>query len=348
MFYHFYKRAVDGWLLFVFFVSNIYAGGWRLFWSDEFDSTALKEQYWTVRVAPPRWVNNEEQRYTAGHDVPNSNIFVKNGFLIIEARKTNEITSGRIEGGGKKTFMYGRMEARMRLPKSQGYWPAFWMLGVGGGWPSCGEIDIMEGKGQQLNWTSGAFHSAQGTPVLGGNYTLPSNVGNVHDSFHIYAIEWSEDSIRWYFDKVNFMTLTKARYPGVPINKEYYFILNVAVGGNFPGPTNSSTIFPESLIVDYVRVYKWDPALKTENEFSKINKSEAFISIKNSLLEINIPYNENKYVVEIYLPSGKKVFNIQLSKKFFKIPLDFLVDGLYVVKVSGKFGKQSKKIIVQK
>ena len=85
-----------------------------------------------------------------------------------------------------------------------------------------------------------------------------------------------------------------------------------------------------------------------ENEFSKINKSEAFISIKNSLLEINIPYNENKYVVEIYLPSGKKVFNIQSSKKFFKNPLDFLVDGLYVVKVSGKFGKQSKKIIVQK
>jgi beta-glucanase (GH16 family) len=180
--------------------SSLFAAGWKLFWSDEFDSTALNEQNWMVRQANARWVNNEEQRYTAGHDQASSNIFVKNGYLILEARKSasGEITSGRIEGMGKKSFQYGRMESRLRMPKSQGYWPAYWMLGTQNGWPQCGEIDIMEGKGAQPRWTQGAFHCGLGLNIANKPYTVPATQGDLHDSFHIHALEWTADSLRWF------------------------------------------------------------------------------------------------------------------------------------------------------
>jgi beta-glucanase (GH16 family) len=184
-------------------LTNIFAaGGWKLFWSDEFETDGLLDaKNWWIRVWPPGRVNGEQQAYTDGHDQAASNIFVKNGYLIIEARKSgNNITSGRIESENLQNFMYGRMEARARLPISKGMWPAFWMEGFdinkGAGWPGAGEIDIMEGKGRLPSWTSGAFHCSAGGPA--GNYTLAAGKPNFHDAFHTFAIEWSADTIRWY------------------------------------------------------------------------------------------------------------------------------------------------------
>jgi beta-glucanase (GH16 family) len=344
-------RSLYGIMSIIFFCSGISAaGGWKLFWADEFDSTALNEQNWTVRTANPGWVNNEQQRYTGGHDQATSNITVKNGCLNLFALKnasTGEITSGRIEGGGKKSFQYGRMEARMRMPISKGYWPAFWMLGTTGGWPSCGEIDIMEGKGRMPTWTSGAFHSSQGTPVVSGNYTMPAGTGNVHDSFHIFAVEWSADSIRWYFEKQNFLTLTKAAHAGIPLSNNFYFLLNVAVGGNFDGNSDNTTVFPESLVVDYVHVYKWDPAAQEVTGLPQRAPAHAFVARAGSCYTVTLPFAQH-YRADLVSVIGKTAFTRSGTGKSFAIPVSGLSQGAYVLTVRGAFGSLSDRIITER
>jgi beta-glucanase (GH16 family) len=338
-------------LLLLLLLTNAFpAGGWKLFWADEFDSTALNEQNWNVRVANPRWVNNEEQRYTAGHDQTASNIFVKNGNLILEARKntsTGEITSGRIEGQNKKWFQYGRMEARLRMPISKGYWPAFWMLGTTGGWPSCGEIDIMEGKGRMPTWTSGAFHSSQGTPVVWANYTMPAGTGNVHDSFHIFAVEWSADSIRWYFEKQNFLTLTKAAHPGIPIANNFYFLLNVAVGGNFDGNSDNTTVFPESLVVDYVHVYKWDPTVKQETAVPRPVVRQASLVQSGTRYSVTLPFSQ-RYRAELVSVDGAAVLAQSGTGHSFGLETSGLSQGVYIASVRGDFGTLIERIVIRK
>jgi beta-glucanase (GH16 family) len=330
--------------LLVFFLTNASAaGGWKLFWSDEFDSTALNESNWSVQATnnPP---NAEQEHYIAGHDQAGSNVFVKNGNIILETRNAGEITSGKIVSSGKKTFMYGRMEARMRLPLTQGMWPAFWMLGVGGGWPVCGEIDIMEGKGRLPAWTSGTFHWATNNSQVGGTYTMPT--GNVHDSFHLYAVEWSTDSIRWYFDNVNFVTLTKAQHPDIPIDKQYYFILNLAVGGNFDGNMNNTTMFPESLIVDYVRVYNWDPNVKAENPAPKPEARTAMLNDFGGSFSVTLP-GEQAYVLEVFSVNGARCILRQGKARMFTIETEGLTPGVYVTTIRGAFGTFTGRIMVR-
>jgi beta-glucanase (GH16 family) len=326
-------------------------GGWKLFWSDEFDSTALNEQNWTVRTANPGWVNNEQQRYTAGHDLASSNIFVKNGCLVLEARKnttSGEITSGRIEGGNKKFFQYGRMEARMRMPISKGHWPAFWMLGTTGNWPACGEIDIMEGKGRLPTWTSGSFHSSQGTPVVTASYTMPAGTGNVHDSFHVFAAEWSADSIRWYFEKTNFLTLTKTAHPGIPLSNNFYFILNTAVGGAFDGNSDNTTIFPESLVVDYVRVYKWDTSLKLDNPSSGRTPGFNMPTVINtgSSCSVVLPSSQ-QYSFELSSVNGKRILSRTGFGRTFMVRMESLSTGVYVAAITGAFGTMRNRLVIR-
>ncbi len=326
------------------------AGGWKLFWADNFDSTALNEQNWNIQTANPGWVNSEQQRYTAGHDQATSNITVKNGNLNIFALKnqsTGEITSGRIYSQNKKTFQYGRMEARMRLPITKGYWPAFWMLGTTGGWPSCGEIDIMEGKGRMPNWTSGSFHSDQGTPVQTASYSLPAAQGNLHDSFHIYAVEWNADSIRWYLDNVNFETMTKAAHPGIPISNTFYFILNVAVGGNFDGNSDNTTVYPETLVVDYVHVYKWDQTLGAQQPASLAKNSHVSLTNSRTFVTLALPYKQ-PYSAEIVNATGTKLLSVSGNAASLDIPTSKLSQGVYVISVRGDFGTFSDRIIVRR
>ncbi|HMD67513.1 MAG TPA: glycoside hydrolase family 16 protein [Chitinivibrionales bacterium] len=329
-------------LLVAVILTNAIAGGWKLFWSDEFDSTALNENNWTVDPTdnPP---NGEQEHYTAGHDKAGSNIFVKNNTLIIVAQQTSEITSGRMNDANHKTFMYGRMEARMRLPITQGMWPAFWMLGVGGGWPACGEIDIMEGKGRLPNWTSGSYHCTNYD--LFNQYTLPK--GNVHDSFHLYGVEWSTDSIRWFCDSVYFGTLTKAAHPNVPFDKQYFFILNLAVGGNFDGNIDNSTVFPESLIVDYVRVYNWDPTLNVGAP-AAVRRSAPAAAVTNlgTRLSVELP-SEQVYAAEVVSVDGRRVLSGRGVARSFSLDLRSLAPGVYLASVRGVFGEAGRRIVVR-
>ena len=245
---------------------------WELVWQDEFEGPMLDESSWNIELMPDPY--NEELQYYSDRpsNSPDANVLVADGVLIIEARREDfehrEFTSARLNSKSKKEFLYGRFEARMKLPAEVGMWPAFWMLGGNideVGWPACGEIDIMEGKGRIPNWTSGALHRG---PDPGGNlitsqeYQLPE--GDFHDEWHVFAVEWEPQQIRWYVDDVLFQTVDKPdgverAYWPFDHGHSYYLILNLAVGGWFDKPhMPPEDLTPQRLLVDYVRVYSWD------------------------------------------------------------------------------------------
>jgi beta-glucanase (GH16 family) len=250
----------------------------------------------------------------------------------------------------KKSFQYGRMESSIRLPISKGYWPAFWMLGAqGGNWPACGEIDIMEGKGAQPSWVQGAFHSSQGINLANKSYTYPSAAGNVHDNFHTYAIEWNADTIRWYADKENYLTLLRSQHQGIPINTwAYYFILNVAVGGSFDGNSDNTTVFPESLVVDYVRVYQWDPNVDVKNGLGLKAHGANLISINpvNGAYLVHLS-NRQRYSSDIFNANGRRVATTGGIDKEFRLETSGLAPGVYTLSVKGAFGMVRRRIAVQ-
>jgi beta-glucanase (GH16 family) len=238
--------------------------GYTLTWNDEFNGTSLDANAWNFETGNGSggWGNNELQYYTNS----SKNVFVSNGNLIIEARKEAisgfNYSSARITTQNKKSFKFGRIDIRAKLPVSKGLWPALWMLGDNistVGWPACGEIDIMELVGTNPNRTHGTMHwkpVSGANTNKGGNYTLAS--GDFSQQFHVFSIIWEENSIRWYVDDQLFFTGTAADVGNAnyPFNAPEFFIFNVAVGGNWPGPPDGNTPFPQRMFVDYVRVFQ--------------------------------------------------------------------------------------------
>jgi beta-glucanase (GH16 family) len=235
--------------------------GWNLVWSDEFNGTSVDANNWTFETGGGGWGNNELEYYTNGQ-----NASVSGGVLTITANKISggyscwygacQYTSTRINTKGKRQFQYGRIEARMALPAGQGLWPAFWMLGAnfpGTAWPGCGEIDIMEHINNE-NVTHGTIHwDANGYANYGG----PSGSVNV-TTYHTYAVEWNSSSIKWFLDGVQFWeaNIQNNINSTEEFHRPFFLILNLAVGGNWPGSPNASTVFPARMMVDYVRVYQ--------------------------------------------------------------------------------------------
>ncbi len=212
------------------------------------------------------WGNNELQYYTAD----SRNARQENGKLVIEARKDNfqgpdgvrrSYTSARLSTFGHFTQKYGRFEARIKVPSGQGVWPAFWLLGgdfPSAGWPACGEIDIMENVGEKPATILGSLHGPGyfGEKPITAAYTLPR--GRFSDAFHLFAVEWGRQVIRFYVDGVLFATKTPADVPAGNrwvYDHPFFILLNLAVGGNLPGSPDNSTVFPQRMLVDYVRVY---------------------------------------------------------------------------------------------
>ena len=242
-------------------------------WSDEFNGAAgaaVDGSKWNFDVGGGGFGNSELQYYT------NSTNNVRQdgqGHLAITARKENpanyqcwygtcQYTSGRILTSGKFTQRYGRFEASIKVPKGQGIWPAFWMLGdnLGSvGWPQSGEIDIMENVGKEPNTLYGTIHGPgySGGSAISGNRVLGAPLG---DAFHSYAVEWSPNLIIWYLDGAEYFRVTPASLGGRQwvFDHPFYMILNVAVGGNWPGSPDASTSFPQTMLVDYVRVSAWN------------------------------------------------------------------------------------------
>jgi beta-glucanase (GH16 family) len=235
--------------------------GYTLVWSDEFNGTTLSSDWvYDIGTGSSGWGNNELQYYT------NTNAIVSNGYLEIKAKaepfNSQLYTSSRIKTQGKKSWKYGRIDIRAALPYGKGIWPALWMLGdniTTVGWPSCGEIDIVEligGTGLNDRTIHGTVHWNQGGHVEYGNsYSLP-NGSKFADKFHVFSIVWTENSIRWLVDDVQYSQVNITPAELAAFHANFFLIFNVAVGGNWPGSPDGTTVFPQSMYVDYVRVFQ--------------------------------------------------------------------------------------------
>lgn len=244
--------------------------GWELVWSDEFDGDAIDPANWTYDIGGWGWGNGEAQYYT---DRP-QNARVENGLLVIEARQEkyedSYYTSARLITQGLRSFQYGRIEARMKVPEGAGLWPAFWMLGndfqrnpddpFDSNWPQVGEVDIMEYVGREPDLIMGTVHGP-GYSGAGGLGRWNRQEYDIAGEFHTYAIEWDETGITWFYDGEPYYTLTPQDLNDREwvFNKEFFLLLNLAVGGQFAGTIGLDTKFPANLYVDYVRVYQRVP-----------------------------------------------------------------------------------------
>jgi beta-glucanase (GH16 family) len=264
---------------------------WKLVWSDEFNGTAVDRAKWDfnegngftvpdTKAWVPGWGNDELQYYTNRPE----NAYVKDGMLHIRAvrepYKSCQYTSARLVTKGLFGKTYGRFEFRAKLPTGTGLWPALWLLPVDevyGGWAASGEIDVMEARGQEPSKVLGTIHFGSRWPNndhSGAEYVFPDK-GGIND-FHVYALEWEPGVMRWYVDSNLYSTKRRwwssskinAKHEGVrptdlaeqnpwpkPFDKPFYIVMNLAIGGRFPGNPDTSTTFPTEMVVDYVRVY---------------------------------------------------------------------------------------------
>jgi beta-glucanase (GH16 family) len=245
--------------------------GYTLAWSDEFSSangSAPDGTKWSYDLGGGGWGNQELESYTSR----TQNVQIQNGNLVITALQENytgtdgiarNYTSARLKTQNLFTQAYGRFEARIKIPKGQGIWPAFWMLGNDiskNGWPKCGEIDIMENIGREPGIVHGSLHGPSSVAhTSDSTSTVSLSPGKSYsDDFHIYAVEWEPGTVRFYVDSDNYATFTQAQWPGGGqwvFDHPFFMIMNVAVGGVWPGSPDASTQFPQQMLVDYVRVY---------------------------------------------------------------------------------------------
>lgn len=231
----------------------------QLVWQDEFNTATLRSDYWTYElgngcsVGICGWGNNELETYTNEE----ANVKIVDSKLVITAINVGggNYTSARIKTQAKIRPRYGRIDVRAKLPKGQGIWPAIWMLGENittTNWPGCGEIDIMELVGHEPAKSHGTVHFDQsGYKSSTGSTTLAN--GDFSDSFHVFSLVWEQNKITWYVDNQSFKTFNHTESE---FNQSFFFIMNVAVGGNWPGSPNETTIFPQSMEVDYIRVFQ--------------------------------------------------------------------------------------------
>jgi beta-glucanase (GH16 family) len=244
-------------------IQELETRSWNLVWSDEFEGDSLSRPdstKWTFDLGngDGGWGNQELQSYT---NSPQNVSLDGAGNLIIRAISVgNSFTSARLKTQGLYSQKYGRFEARLKTPYGPGLWPAFWMLGdniTEVPWPKCGEIDIMELRGQSPHMIAGTIH---GPGYSGGNpitksYALPND--RFDTKFHVFAIEWDEDKIDFFVDDFLYQRIEKESVPGTWVyDQSFFMILNIAVGGNYVGFPTSETPFPQTMTVDYVRAYQ--------------------------------------------------------------------------------------------
>ena len=232
--------------------------GYEIDWFDEFTGISLGAD-WSYEVKNAGWVNNEKQNYVNGNGVTE----VSNGTLKINCKKMDgKIYSGRIYAKKNKGWKYGWVEARIKLPKGKGTWPAFWMMPVNesDGWPTCGEIDIMEEVGYHPNYTSSSIHCNSYNHTKGTQKTAERLTPGAEGEFHVYALEWTENYIQTYVDGnplLHFDNDGAGNKNTWPFNKEFYVILNLAWGGDWGGAQGvDENALPVTMEVDYVRVFK--------------------------------------------------------------------------------------------
>ena len=344
----------------------LHAQEWQLVWSDEFNGSGLDLSKWSYQIGTgfQGWGNNELQYYT-NRPV---NVDVFDGHLWIVAHRENfggmQYTSARIRTRNKGDWRYGRIEMRAKLPRGRGIWPAFWMMPtdeVFGGWPQSGEIDIMELVGHEPNRVHGTIHFA--TPSLqhqfqGSFYTLPQ--GTFNDNFHLFWIEWQQNEIKWYVDSTLYFTRVPAHLGGAnwPFNERFHIILNVAVGGNWPGSPDSTTVFPQSMVVDYVRVYQRSPlsAQNTPEKPTHFTLEQNYPNPFNPTTVLTYQLATSSDVrLEVFDVLGKNIATLVNAKQEagsytvnFNAAQYNLSSGVYFYKLTAGTFSQTRKMILAK
>jgi len=349
--------------------SSATAQNWQLVWSDEFDGAGVDQNKWEFQLGDgttygiPGWGNNELQWYRQ------ENAVTENGFLIITAKKESfagyAYTSTRMRTRNKGDWKYGRVEMRAKLPFGKGIWPAFWMLPTDnfyGGWAASGEIDIMELVGHEPHKTYGTLHYGGQWPnntSSGTFYTLPA--GKFSDNFHLFALEWKPGEMRWYVDNAHYQTQTSWWSAGgpfpAPFDQRFHLLLNVAVGGNWPGAPDASTIFPQRLEVDYVRAYQDAGATGVDERNNAFLPGEFFLhqNFPNpfnpaTVIRYDLPQPDS-VVLEVFDMFGQKVqtlVNQQQRAGQYLISFDgrSLSSGVYVYKIKTTHFQQANKMLL--
>lgn len=236
--------------------------GYDLVWQEEFNANSINTANWDFEIGDGcpdlcGWGNNELEYYRA------ENAWVADSVLTIEARQESfgnrDYTSARMISRNKQSFLYGRIDIRALMPQGQGIWPALWMLGDNHssvGWPECGEIDIMEMIGGHENTAHGTAHWQNGQDYASYGQSTTTSTYSLAEAYHVFSIVWDESSIKWYLDNVQYNELSITDPQMSEFHQEFWFILNVAVGGNWPGNPDATTVFPQQMKVDYIRVFQ--------------------------------------------------------------------------------------------
>ncbi|WP_375437464.1 family 16 glycosylhydrolase [uncultured Hymenobacter sp.] len=237
-----------------------YAQYTTLAWNDEFDAGALDQNKWVYELGGGGWGNNELQNYTNSPD----NVFLSSGNLVIQARRqqsgSNAYTSARLITKGKQSFQYGRLDVRAKVPKGKGVWPAIWMLGADidqNNWPRCGEIDIMELKGSRPKELISTMHFGNSTADHRFKGITQVQPNDLSEDFHTYSVVRSKDLLRFFLDGQQYYSFSGSDASPFPFNNPFFVILNVAIGGDFDGNPDASTVLPQQMQVDYVRYYQY-------------------------------------------------------------------------------------------
>ncbi len=353
-----------------FSFSPTYAQTWDLVWSDEFDAAGIDVGKWEFMIGDgsaygiPGWGNNELEYYRR------ENATIENGKLVITAKKETfggkSYTSARMRTLTKGDWAYGRFEIRAKLPFGKGIWPAIWMLpsdNVYGGWAASGEIDIMELVGHEPNRMHGTLHFGGAWPnntSTTGSYTLPA--GNFSDDFHTFRLEWQPGEMRWYMDDLHFQTRTQWHSTGgpfpAPFNQRFHLLLNLAVGGNWPGSPDATTTFPQRMEVDYVRVYR-DRSVRVDTREDRF-VPQSYALHQNfpnpfnptTTLHYDLPQADS-VSLEIYDLTGKKIATLvekQQSAGQYALRFDAsaLSSGVYIASLrTTRFQKEIKMLLLR-
>tara|TARA_X000001036_G_scaffold413840_1_gene428500 strand:- start:1761 stop:2642 length:882 start_codon:yes stop_codon:yes gene_type:complete len=242
--------------------------GWNLVWQDEFNRDSLDLTKWSPETGGHGWGNNELQYYTDS----DSNSYVENGNLVLKAEVVPQgigsskglryYSSARLRTYGKGDWKYGRIEVKAKVASGQGIWPAIWMLPTDwlfGGWPSSGEIDIMEHVGYDLGVVHGSVHTEAYNHKINTQKSSARKISNVDTEFHVYSIIWDKDKISFFIDDIQYFLFEndqQGNYKTWPFDQRFHLLINIAVGGDWPGNPDNSTNFPRSMLIDYVRVYE--------------------------------------------------------------------------------------------
>lgn len=313
---------------------------WTLIWADEFSGNVLDSTKWVPETGGWGWGNQELQYYTDG-----DNLSVSNGSLVIEARAeqfgSNSHTSGKIITKNLFEIKYGKIEARLKVPLGQGLWPAFWMLGENidvVSWPQCGEIDVMEHINNEMEIHGTVHWNANGHAQYGNSVTIDPS------TYQTYSIEWNSDEILWFLNGVQYHSISIQNNGGntEEFHLPFYLILNLAVGGNWPGYPDATTPFPSQLEVDYVRAYKLDAEASTD----KIEQTTFTVYPNPALDQFSIE-SPMDGIAQITSLNGAVISEKEITVGSTGLSVENLDAGMYIVSVLYSNGSTSSQKFIK-